>query len=97
MGIEIKIPELSDGVESADILDVLVSAGDTVDKDQAIVEIETDKATAEIPSPEAGKISQLLVKVGQTVQVGETIATLEAGSGAASAAAPPAAPNAAAL
>jgi pyruvate dehydrogenase E2 component (dihydrolipoamide acetyltransferase) len=78
MGIEVKLPELSDGVETADVLDVLVAVGDDVGKDQAIIEIETDKATAEIPSPEAGKITQVHVKPGQTVTVGTILVTLDA-------------------
>ena len=90
MGIEVKLPELSDGIESADILDVLVAAGDDVGKDQAIIEIETDKATAEIPSPEAGKIAQIHVQAGQTVKVGATLVTLEVAASAA--AAPPSQP-----
>ena len=50
MSIEVKLPDLGDGIDSADILNVLVAEGDTVEKDQDIVEIETDKATAEVPS-----------------------------------------------
>lgn len=77
MGIEVKLPELADGVESADILGVLVKPGDSVKKNQGIVEIETDKATAEIPSPQAGKVAKVHVTPGQTVKVGSVLLTLE--------------------
>ncbi len=76
MDIEIRLPELSEGVASADILEFLVAAGDTVSKDQAIIEVETDKATAEIPSPQTGVITEFAVKTGDTVQVGELLARL---------------------
>ena len=81
MGIEVKLPELSDGIETADVLEVLVSAGDQVSKDDTVIEVETDKATAEIPSPQAGRVAEVLVKAGQTVKVGETLITIEASAG----------------
>ncbi len=77
MGIEVKLPELADGVDSADVLDVLVKPGDSVSKNQAVIEIETDKATAEIPAPQAGKVTKVHVSTGQTVKVGATLITLE--------------------
>ncbi len=93
MGIEVKLPELADGVESADILSVLVKPGESLKKNQGVVEIETDKATAEIPTPQAGTVTQVHVSAGQTVKVGAVLVTLEAqgtSSGSAPAAAPPA-------
>jgi pyruvate/2-oxoglutarate dehydrogenase complex dihydrolipoamide acyltransferase (E2) component len=62
----------------ADILNVLVAEGETIDKDQDIVEIETDKATAEVPSTHAGTVTKILVEAGQTVPVGTPLITLEA-------------------
>ncbi len=77
MAMEIKLPELGDGIESGDVLDVLVAEGDTIDKDQGLIEIETDKATVEIPSPEAGKVVRVHVEPGQTLAVGGPIVTIE--------------------
>jgi pyruvate dehydrogenase E2 component (dihydrolipoamide acetyltransferase) len=85
MPIEVKLPNLGEGVESGDIVEVLVSEGDTIAKDQAILDIETGKATMQVPSDFAGKILKVHVKKGQTVQNGATLLTLE---GAAAGSAP---------
>lgn len=90
MATEIKLPSLGEGIESGDVLEVLVKAGDVVKKEQSLLEMETDKATVSVPSPVAGKIISVTVKEGATVKVGAVIATIEA-SGAA-APAPTAAP-----
>ncbi|MCA9171279.1 MAG: 2-oxo acid dehydrogenase subunit E2 [Planctomycetales bacterium] len=92
MPIEVKLPELGDGIESGDVLDVLVSPGDTITKDQAICEIETDKATVEVPSSHAGKVVQVHIASGQNVPIGAVLLTLEAAESAAPAP-PPAAPE----
>ncbi|XZE21471.1 2-oxo acid dehydrogenase subunit E2 [Pirellulaceae bacterium SH449] len=96
--MEIKLPSLGEGIESGDVLEVLVSVGDVVKKDQSIVEMETDKATVSVPSPVAGKILSLAITEGQTVPVGGVLATIEVAEGAAPAkpAAPAAPPKAAA-
>lgn len=92
MSTEIKLPSLGEGIESGDVLEILVSVGDTVKKEQSLIEMETDKATVSVPSPIAGKVLSIAVKEGQTVPVGSVIVTLEA-IGAAPVAAPtPAAP-----
>lgn len=97
MATEIKLPSLGEGIESGDVLEVLVKAGDVVKKEQSLVEMETDKATVSVPSPVAGKIVSVSVSEGQTVAVGQVIATIEAsGSAPASPAPAPAAPQAAA-
>ena len=83
MTIEVTLPELGDDIDSADILHVLVSEGDVIEKDQYLVEIETDKATAEVPSTHAGKVVKIHVSTGDSVSVGATLVTLEAVSGAA--------------
>ena len=79
MATEFKLPELGENIESADVLNVLVSEGDVVEKDQAVIEIETDKATIEVPSSVEGKITKLLVKAGDNVKVGATIMVVEEG------------------
>jgi len=77
MATEIKLPSLGDGIDSADVLELFVSEGDTVTKDQGLMELETDKATVTVPSPFAGKIVKILVKAGQTVAVGSVIGEME--------------------
>ncbi|HMN49709.1 MAG TPA: dihydrolipoyllysine-residue acetyltransferase, partial [Ignavibacteriaceae bacterium] len=70
MATEFKLPELGENIEAADVVNVLVKEGDVIKKDQAVLEIETDKATIEVPSTVEGKITQLLVKSGDKVKVG---------------------------
>lgn len=95
MAIDVKLPELGDGIESGDVLEIFVSEGEDVTRDQGLLELETDKATVTVPSPAAGKVAKILVKAGQSVAIGEVIVQLE-GDGAASAPAPeaPAQPEA---
>ena len=65
--MDIKVPFLGDGIDSATIIAVLVSPGDTVDVDDTLAEMETDKATAPIPSTAAGTVEAIHVKDGDTV------------------------------
>jgi pyruvate dehydrogenase E2 component (dihydrolipoamide acetyltransferase) len=78
MSTEIKLPSLGEGIESGDVLEILVSVGDVIKKEQSLLEMETDKATVSVPSPSAGKILSIAVKEGQTVPVGTVILTIEA-------------------
>lgn len=78
MTTEIKVPHLGDGIKSGDVLSVLVREGDRIQKDQGIVELETDKATVEVPSPLAGVVNKVHVSVGQSVPVGGLLLTLDA-------------------
>lgn len=78
MSTEIKLPSLGEGIESGDVLEILVSVGDMIKKEQSLFEMETDKATVSVPSPIAGKVISIAVKEGQTVPVGSVIVTLEA-------------------
>jgi pyruvate dehydrogenase E2 component (dihydrolipoamide acetyltransferase) len=79
MATEFKLPELGENIESADIINVLVKAGDVIAKEQSIIEIETDKATIEVPSNVSGKITEVLVKQGDSVKVGQTIIKVDEG------------------
>jgi pyruvate dehydrogenase E2 component (dihydrolipoamide acetyltransferase) len=88
MPTEIKLPSLGEGIESGDVLEILVKVGDVIKKDQSLVEMETDKATVSVPSPFAGKILSIAIKEGETVKVGMVLASIEA-AGAAAPAAPP--------
>lgn len=78
MAVEIRLPELGDGIESGDVLEVLVHEGDVIAKEQGLIELETDKATVEVPSSHAGKVSKIHVGRGDTVKVGAVLVTLEA-------------------
>ncbi|MGH9791395.1 MAG: biotin/lipoyl-containing protein [Candidatus Acidiferrales bacterium] len=80
MATEFKLPELGENVESGDVTKVLVAPGDSIAKDQAVVELETEKATIEVPSPTAGTVKQVHVKQGQKVKVGELILTIDDGA-----------------
>ena len=60
MSIQVRVPDLGDGIESGDVLEILVREGDQIKKDQGIVELETDKATVEVPSSHAGQVSKVL-------------------------------------
>ncbi len=92
MPIEVKLPELGENIAKGDVVRVLVKAGDVVTKDQSILELETDKATIEVPSSAAGTVTDVRVKVGETIKVGQAVVLLdEAGNGAAASAAKPAA------
>jgi len=73
MAIEFKLPELGENIESADVIAVLVKAGDRLEKEQSVIEIETDKATIEVPSSVEGIITEVLVKEGDNIKVGKTI------------------------
>ena len=73
MATEFKLPELGENIEAADVANVLVKEGDQVKIDQAIIEIETDKATIEVPSTIEGTITKLLVKSGDKVKVGSVV------------------------
>ncbi len=90
---EFKLPDLGEGITEADVLKVYVSPGDTVAVDQPIVEIETEKATLDVPSGVAGTVSAVLVRAGQTILIGTPLIEVGAGApaaGAPAAAAPPA-------
>ena len=80
---EFKVPELGENVEQGDVTRVLVKVGDTIQKEQSVVELETDKATVEVPSSVAGVVKEIKVKAGDKVTVGAVILTVdENGAGA---------------
>src|SRR3954451_22749845 len=85
-----RLPDLGEGVAEGAISRWLVEVGQEVAEDDALVEIETDKTTVEIPSPVAGPVAQILVEGGQTVPVGTALVVI--GDGAAPAPAPAAPP-----
>ncbi|HTM03927.1 MAG TPA: 2-oxo acid dehydrogenase subunit E2 [Vicinamibacterales bacterium] len=91
---EFKIPELGENVAGGDVTRVMVKVGDTVTKDQAVIELETDKATIEVPSSVAGVVKEIKIKKGEKVKVGAVVFTVDegaAGTNGAKAASPAAA------
>ena len=82
--VPVKLPEIGDGIESGDILDIFVSEGDMIEEGQDIVEVETDKATVPVPASTAGKVVKILVKTGDSVPIGGTILEVEPVDAAAS-------------
>lgn len=96
MAIEIQVPDIGD-FKDVPVITVLVSVGDVVAKEDPLIELESDKATLEVPSSAAGKITEIRVKEGDKVSMGSVILMMEAeGEAAAPAAAPTPAPAAAA-
>ncbi|HSV71769.1 MAG TPA: biotin/lipoyl-containing protein, partial [Methylibium sp.] len=93
--VEIVVPDIGDFDEVA-VIELLVKAGDTVKPEQSLITVESDKASMEIPSPQAGTIERLLVKIGDKVAKGTPIAVMSGVAGIAVAAPAVAAPTAAA-
>lgn len=87
--IEVRVPDIGDFKDVA-VIELLVKVGDTVKEEQSLFTVESDKASMEIPSPAAGVVKELKIKVGDTVNVGDFVAVLEgsAPAAAATAAAP---------
>ncbi|KQW24579.1 dihydrolipoyllysine-residue acetyltransferase [Acidovorax sp. Root402] len=90
--VEVRVPDIGDFKDVA-VIEMLVKVGDTIKVEQSLFTVESDKASMEIPSPAAGVLKELKVKIGDTVNIGDLVALLE---GTAAAAAPVAAPVAAA-
>ncbi len=78
---EVKLPELGEGVAEGELIKWLVKPGDSIKADQSIVEIMTDKATVEVPSPVAGTVKELKFKAGDVVKVESVLLTLTGGGG----------------
>ncbi len=79
MIVDFRLPLLGDNISSADVIKVHVKEGDKVEVDQVVVEIETDKATVEVPSEIAGIVKQVYVKEGSKAAVGEPVISIETG------------------
>jgi pyruvate dehydrogenase E2 component (dihydrolipoamide acetyltransferase) len=86
MATAFKLPELGEGIKSADVVSVLVKAGDVIKKDQGVIEIESEKASAEVPSSVAGRVAEVRVKEGDKIKPGQVILTIEEGATAAASA-----------
>jgi pyruvate dehydrogenase E2 component (dihydrolipoamide acetyltransferase) len=80
--IDITIPDIGD-FKDVPVIEILVKGGDTVEAEQPIVTLESDKASMDVPSPAAGKITEIVVKVGDKVSMGSVVGKLESGGQAA--------------
>ncbi|UXC19404.1 dihydrolipoyllysine-residue acetyltransferase [Comamonas squillarum] len=85
--VEVKVPDIGDFKDVA-VIELLVKVGDTVTEEQSLFTVESDKASMEIPSPAAGVVKELKVKLGDTINVGDLVAILEGSAAAAPASAP---------
>jgi pyruvate dehydrogenase E2 component (dihydrolipoamide acetyltransferase) len=90
---EFKLPDLGEGIHEGEILKWHVEPGQSIKENEPLVDVETDKAAVNIPSPRSGTISALNAKVGDIVNVGDVLAVIDDGSGETAAAAPEARPK----
>lgn len=74
---EFRLADLGEGLTEAEVVRILVSEGDLVREDQVVIEVETDKAQVELPSPVSGRVARIHVKPGETVKVGAVLITFE--------------------
>ncbi|TNC98922.1 MAG: pyruvate dehydrogenase E2 component (dihydrolipoamide acetyltransferase) [Gallionellaceae bacterium] len=91
---KVQVPDIG-GFKGVTVIEVAVKAGDTVEAEQTLITVETDKATMDVPAPFAGVVKEIKIKVGDKVSEGDLIALIEGGAAVAKAAAPVAAPQAA--
>lgn len=81
MATQFKLPELGENITAGTIVKVLVAVGDSVKKEQPVLEMETDKAVVEVPSTVEGKVSEIHVKAGDKATVGQLVLTVDGGAG----------------
>ena len=95
MAVELRVPEVGESIKEVQIGAWLKKEGDPIERDEALVEIESDKATLELPAPVSGTLTKVLKQKGETVQVGDLIATIGESAGGNAKPAAPAKPAAA--
>ncbi len=83
--IEIKVPDIGD-FDAVEVIEILVSVGDSVAEEDSLISVESDKASMEVPAPQAGVVKEILINIGDNVAQGSAIVMLEAGAQAAAAA-----------
>ena len=84
MSSEFKLPELGENIETIQVTKVLVAPGDTIEQEQSLFEVETDKAAIEVPSTVSGTVAEVLVKEGDEIAVGQPLLTVGESEAAAS-------------
>src|SRR5262245_38440468 len=92
---EFVLPELGEGMEAGDVVQVLVSVGESISEEQSVLELETDKAVVEVPTPVSGTVKAIHVQAGDKAAVGQLLLTVETLTPAAAAEAAPRSPVAA--
>jgi 2-oxoglutarate dehydrogenase E2 component (dihydrolipoamide succinyltransferase) len=80
MATPLKIPEVGESITEVEIGQWLKSEGDHVDRDEAVVVLESEKANVELPAPVSGTLVRVLKKTGETAKVGDAIAEIEEGA-----------------
>ena len=88
MAVEFKLDNLGDDVESGDVLEIMVAVGDTIELEQGVIELETDKATMVVPSEFAGTVTKICCAEGDTLKPGDVLMEIESSGAAAPAPAP---------
>ena len=88
MAVEFKLDNLGDGVDSGDVLEIMVAVGDTIELEQGVIELETDKATVVVPSEFAGTVTKICCAEGDTLKPGDVLMEIESSGAAAPAPAP---------
>jgi pyruvate dehydrogenase E2 component (dihydrolipoamide acetyltransferase) len=86
--MDVKLPQLAEGVEGGTVVSILVAEGQTIEKGQAFMELETQKAVGSIPAPSAGVVTKIHVKQGMEVNIGQTLISIEAAASETPAVAP---------
>ncbi|WP_340106283.1 dihydrolipoamide acetyltransferase family protein [Rhodohalobacter sp. 8-1] len=79
MAKEITLPKLSEDVDEGKVAEIMVEAGDSIEEDESIIAVESDKATVEVPCPESGTVEEIKVSAGDTIKTGDVILLLEVG------------------
>src|SRR5437870_5427808 len=82
MAFEFRLPDIGEGVVEGEIVRWLVKEGEVLREDQPMVEVMTDKATVEIPTPKAGRVERLMVPEGKLCAVGQVMVVIDTGEGA---------------
>ena len=90
--MDVKLPQLAEGVESGTVVNILVAEGQEIKKDQPIMELETQKAVGSIPAPASGIVTKIHVKEGMEISVGQSLITIREAGGEAVASPPAGAP-----
>ncbi len=90
---EFVLPELGEGMEAGDVVQVLVTVGDSITEEQPVLELETDKAVVEVPAPVSGTVKAIHVQAGDKAAVGQLLLTVETPAATMAAAEAPRAPS----